>query len=236
MGFFLFVGFEWVTPLALRRDSYDRLIPRSMLLAVAVEGLVNALLVAALARRLAQGEIIDNPIPQVLLGQRLLGSTPGTWLALAVSLLAILSTFKAGLLGGSRLVYALARERRFFRFCTLVTVDRGTPYGAVVFLAGACALSATVVVGLDAFLPAAVLGSALVCFVYAALVFAVVRLRLIPPGWWSSALHVAGALVLALLGLASLVSEPRTGAAPAVAAVAAFAGSLLLVRHFTRAA
>jgi ethanolamine permease len=232
MGFFLFVGFEWVTPLALRRESFERLIPRSMVVAVLMNTAMNALFVAALAGVLSREEITASPIVQVGLAVKLLGRT-GHLIAVVLSALAIVSTFNAGLMGGSRLLYTMAREGCFFAFCGRVSLRSGVTWGAVLFLGLLAAVSSFVVISFDLQFAAAVVGSAIVCFVYGGVILSLIRLQKAKPGRLVRGLQWAGVALLPLLGAFSLISEPTLGIKPIVGLAILAVVAVLLMRRFT---
>lgn len=212
MAIFLYIGFEWVTPLGLNKDSYRRLIPISMPIAIACNVVVCFVMAAGMAATLGGEGVGSTPIPH-LAHVRSLAGTPGGYVALALSFLAITTTFNAGLLGGSRFMYALAREGRLPAACARISERTGVPKGSILALGGAALVSALAVNLFDLELLFAVVSSAIICFVYGALVFSVPRLRKLQPSrprpfrsaipsW---ALAVLGP-ALPLLGLASLFS------------------------------
>jgi len=218
MGFFLFVGFEWVTPLGFRPQSYQRVVPYSMFAAIAVTGLVAVLFVIGMAAQFQQEAIVKTPLPQIELAVALFGAK-GRIAALVLCTLATLSTFNAGLLGGARLIYALAREKNFFKVCTKVSLRTGVTYGSILLLGFACLASSLLVLEFGFEMSAAVIGSAIVCCVYGSLVYSMIRLRVLktrqqrayisPVPLWLNWILVP---VLPLLGLASLLITPEVGA------------------------
>ena len=107
-GVFLFIGFEWVTPLA-EEVTGNRLIARGMFIAVGLLSVVYALFSAAMAPWLSHDELRSSPIPHVLFGERLLGVAGMVWMTVT-SLGASSTTFNAGLATVSRFLYACARE------------------------------------------------------------------------------------------------------------------------------
>ena len=219
MGFFLLVGFEWVTPLGFGPRAYERLIPRSMVTAIVVTIVINVLFVIGLAAQFARPAIVANPVPQIDLAVSLLGGG-GRIASLFLCVLATLSTFNAGLLGGSRLIYSLAREGYFFKFCTAVSI-RGVTYGATWLMGGICIAASLLVIHFGWEMVAAVIGSAIVCFVYASLVYSLIRLRRSRPDQkraYRSSIPVgvywALIVVLPMLGTVSLFATPGLGLRP----------------------
>ena len=235
MAVYLFIGFEWITMLGMRPDSYRRTIPLSMPLAIATNVVAYSLCAFGFWRMLPHAVIVAGTTPQVPYFTALLG-TPGPYLALGISFLAIFSTFNAGVMGGSRLIYALTREGILPGWCAKMN-ERGAPVGGILTLGTLAALTAVVVVTWRLEVLAAVIGSAFVCFVYAAFMLAVIKLRKTRPQARRSfrtrvpqPLQWAIAVVFPLLGLSSLVSQPGPKSIPIAGALVFVATAALLTR------
>lgn len=110
LGVFIFVGFEWVSPLA--EEFYDaRAIPRGMYIALGIIAVAFGLFALALTDILPNaGVLARSVIPQLIVGQKALGALGFWWMAL-ITLTTAMTTFNGGLVTASRFVYALARER-----------------------------------------------------------------------------------------------------------------------------
>lgn len=180
LSLFLYVGFEWVTPLGRSASSYERLVPLSMPVAVALLGLVYGCFVAALDVRLPRAVIINTPIPQFELSV-LVGQAAGAYFAAGLSLLAMLSSFNAGLMSAARLVYGLAREGSLPRWCATISLRSGAPMGAIALLGSIALLSGLLVLHFRVYLVAATLGASIQCLIYAGLLLAALRLRRMQP-------------------------------------------------------
>lgn len=237
MAMFLYVGFEWVTPLGLRPSAYERAIPRAMLTAIAVNTVACALFAAGMASMLTRDAITHTTIPQVPYLSALLGRA-GVGLAVGISCLACISTFNAGIMGSSRLIFALTREKLLPQWAGTINPETGAPRGAVLFMGALAAVSAAIVVALDAPLLAALIGSAIIAFVYAAFMLAVLRLRRLKPAGrrpfrtplpaW---VQWAFAAVLPVLGVMTLRELPEQYPWQAVAGfLLALAAAALLTR------
>lgn len=211
LSFFLYVGFEWVTTVGSGPEAYQRSIPLAMPVAIGINAVVSALFLTAMMRSVPATELASTPTPHVSF---LLALSPwsGPVLVLLLSFLATTSTFNAGLMGGARLIYALAREGSLPVWFTRLSLRTGVPIASLGSLAVlACASTLIFVLG-DVYLEGAVIASALICLVYSALMLASFRLlrrrragqRLIL-SWLP--LGLAG--LDAVLGLFSLVAEPR---------------------------
>ncbi len=115
VAIFLFVGFEWVTPLAdeVKRPSA---IPTGMFLAVGLLVLAYALVATSMFSGLVPRETLfgslaaREPIPHVRFADIVLGPA-GRWVMIGTSLCMSLTTFNAGLMGVSRFLYGMARDQ-----------------------------------------------------------------------------------------------------------------------------
>jgi amino acid transporter len=107
VGVFLFVGFEWVAPLA-EEVRGDGLVARGMVLAVGLLTLAFTALTGAMGHVLGRTEL-SSAAPQLLLARRLAGPA-GVWWMFAICLGASATTFNAGITSASRFLYAAAGE------------------------------------------------------------------------------------------------------------------------------
>jgi len=108
---FLFVGFEWVTPLA-EEVKEPRSIPYGMFIALGLLVVCYSLISTAMFagdHSALFGAPSRNPIPHVTFAKSILGNA-GRIVMIVTSLCMSLTTFNAGLLSVSRFIYASARE------------------------------------------------------------------------------------------------------------------------------
>jgi ethanolamine permease len=124
--------------------------------------------------------ITATAIPQLPYFVQIFGPR-GAYVGLALSILAIVSCFNAGVMGGSRLIYALAREGNFPKSWGTMSLTTGAPIGGVLVLGVLATIASVIIVSFELEEVAAVVGSAIVCCVYAAFVWAVLRLRKTQP-------------------------------------------------------
>lgn len=129
VGVFLFVGFEWVTPLA-EEVTDSRLVSRGMLLAVGILSVTYALFTVAMSVSVDREALVSSAIPHVLFAQNILGKTGLVWVII-LSVAASITTFNAGLLSVSRFVYATAREHALPAVFSKVSVRYFTPWVAI---------------------------------------------------------------------------------------------------------
>ena len=177
---YLFIGFEWVTMMGFSAKAYERKIPISMPLAILTNIVAYCIFSLALATRIPVKAITDTAIPQIPYFVQIFGPR-GSILGLALSILAIVSCFNAGVMGGSRLIHALAREGNFPKSWGKISLNTGAPIGGVLALGILAAIASVVIVSFELEEVAAVVGSAIVCCVYAAFLWAVLRLRKTQP-------------------------------------------------------
>ncbi len=176
LAIFLFIGFEWVTPLGFRRESYQGKIPLSMPTAITINMLTYSFLVIGMWTLLPRAAVMDNPTPQVAYFAAVVGPT-GVYVAGVLSVLAIFSTFNAGVMGGSRLIFLLTREGFLPAWAGKISLRTGAPVGAILFLGSLAVVSAIIVVTFELELLAAIIGTSIVCFVYAAFMLSARVLR-----------------------------------------------------------
>ncbi|HKJ67002.1 MAG TPA: APC family permease, partial [bacterium] len=175
-----FIGFEWITPLGFGPGAYQRKIPLSMPTAILINIIAYSFLVLGFSAQLPTEVITAESIPQVPYFIQILGPN-GIYVAAFLSVLAIFSTFNAGVMGGSRLIFILTREGNLPKWCAKISFRTGAPIGAIGVLGGLAIISAIVVVTYELEAFAAIVGTTIVCFVYAAFMLAVYRLRRTKP-------------------------------------------------------
>ena len=105
LGVFVFMGFEWVTPLAeeVRRPAQ---MPQGLTLAVGALALSFGLFALVAAR--LPGVAAGGLAPQLTVGRAALGAA-GFWVMLGVTVVTAGTTFNGGFVAASRLLYALGR-------------------------------------------------------------------------------------------------------------------------------
>jgi|GEM_PF-1058843 len=240
MAVFLFVGFEWVTPLGKGPDSYRRSIPFSMPVAIIINIVMNIIFCVGLTASMGKGEIMNSPLPQIPLAFKTLGSWGGPF-ALALSALASFSTFNAGILGGSRMVYGLAREGKLPAWCASIHMRSASPRGGILFLGAATFIASTLMLLFRIEILSALVASAMVCFTYGAIMAANLRLRKTRPAAQRPfrsplplTVQLATAIAAPLLGIACLFSQPELGAKPVLLAVGLVAASFAATRIFIK--
>jgi amino acid transporter len=176
LSVFLFVGFEWVTPLAEETEDY-RMIGKGMFLAVALLAVTYSLFVVAMYVGLTDEQRASGTtIPHILFGRNLFGRA-GSAVFIVMSLLASLTSFNSGVLNFSRFGYAMARANILPRSFAKLHPDYATPWAAIigmtVFSLAMCAF--TLFSGQFMFI--ITMSAALECLIYAVIALCVIRLR-----------------------------------------------------------
>lgn len=235
MAVFLFIGFEWVTPLGRSPDAYKRLIPLSMPIGITILGLMYGFFAFALWLHIPGEEIALTALPHFLAGH-IFSMEYGRYFAAGLTLLTMMTSFNAGLMGGSRLLYALARQKSLPAMFTKMS-DRMVPVNVVLLIGGVAIVAATLVIAFKAHLLAAVIGAALECFLYGILVLAAMRLRKARPDVTPAfrtpvPVPVQWALVvlMPLFGVAALTSIPGQELVPPLVLVVIMIAMTLLAK------
>lgn len=176
LGIFLYLGFEWVTPLAEEVDDI-RLLRRGMSGAILLLGVGYCLFHVAM---LAVVGFNQTAAPQMLFGQLLLGRT-GLLMMAGLSVLASITTFNAGLLTASRFVYAMSRDGVLPPWLSRLHATWATPWAAVLLLFVASLLLSLTVLYTGWFQTLIYMGAATECLIYVVMAAAVLRLRRLMP-------------------------------------------------------
>jgi amino acid transporter len=173
---FLYVGFEWVTPLAEETTDY-RMIGKGMLIAIGVLCIVYALFsVAVWVGLTPEQRLSGTPIPHILLGRNLFG-TPGVLFFVCMSVLASVTSFNAGLLNTSRFTYAMARDNVLPKVFSKLHPDHATPWVSILALVAFALVLSIVILVTGQYLFIIMIAAALECFIYVVMAACVLRLR-----------------------------------------------------------
>ncbi|AEG13992.1 amino acid permease-associated region [Desulfofundulus kuznetsovii DSM 6115] len=175
VGVFLFVGFEWVTPLA-EEVTHSRLVSRGMLLAVGLLSVVYALFTVAMSASCSREALVASPAPQMVFARTVLGPAGVFWMVV-LSLAASITTFNAGLISVSRFIYASAREYVLPPVFSRLSMRFFTPWVAILTVFAAGVTISLVVLATHRYLVLVNLAAAMESVVYALAGLAVIRLR-----------------------------------------------------------
>lgn len=175
LGVFLYLGFEWVTPLAEEvRDP--RQIPLGMLGGLGILALVYGLLHIGMMTWVPKEVLAASPIPHILFGEAVMGRA-GLLLMAAVSTLASVTSFNAGLMTASRFLYAMGRDAAAPPLLTRIHPVWATPWAAILALYGLCSAMAGFVLATGDYKLFIFLGAAVECGIFVVMALAVIRLR-----------------------------------------------------------
>jgi amino acid transporter len=239
MAVFLFIGFEWVTPLGRNPEAYRTLIPLSMPIGIAILALMYGFFAYALWLHLPGETIFSTALPHFLAGH-IVSSEYGRYAAAAISLLTMMTSFNAGLMGASRLMYAMARQKNLPSMFASMS-DRGVPVNVVLLIGGIAVVAAALVIHYRAHLLAAVVGAAIECFLYGILVLAAIRLRRsspdVPPTFRNpvpEGVEWALVVIMPLFGVAALLSIPDSEFLPSIVLVVVTVVMLLISKIILR--
>jgi len=129
---FLFVGIEWACYSATKRSTFLVELPRGVRWAVLAVASAYLPLSIAFPRVIEARRLATLELPHLALaGER----TPIWYLAIAISVLALTTTFNVGLGGTARMLYALAREGMLPKALTRLSVPALVPRRAVFLIA-----------------------------------------------------------------------------------------------------
>jgi amino acid transporter len=176
VGVFMYVGFEWVAPLAEETADY-RMIGKGMLYAVGLLSVTYSLFVVAMYSGLTQEQLKSGTtIPHILFARNIFGTTGGIMFIL-MSIIASVTSFNAGLLNTSRFTYAMARDNTLPRFFSRLHPDYATPWAAIVSLVAFAIILSFFILITGKYLFIIIMAAALECFIYVVIAVCVLILR-----------------------------------------------------------
>lgn len=176
MGVFLFVGFEWVAPLAEETEDY-RMVGKGMLWAIVCLSITYSLFVTAMYSGLTEAQINSGTtIPHIIFARNLFGTT-GAVVFICMSILASFTSFNSGILNNSRFIYAMARGNILPRIFSKLHPDYATPWVAISGLVVFAVIVSFFILITEQFLFIIVMAAALECFIYVVVALCVMRLR-----------------------------------------------------------
>ena len=196
VGVFLFVGFEWVTPLAEEVTKVKQ-ISRGMMIALGILSVSYALFTVAMTAVVPKEVLAASAAPHLVFARATLGDTGAVWMTV-ISLAASVTTFNAGLISVSRFMYASAREHVLPAVFSKVSMRFFTPWVAIVTLFLIALTVAAVILATHRYLVLVKLAAAMESIVYALAGAAVLSLRRRLPGQPRPYLIKGGPLIPAL--------------------------------------
>lgn len=176
VGVFLYVAFEWVTPLAEETTDY-RMVGKGMMLAIGLLAITYSLFVVAMYIGLTEEQLKSGtPIPHIVFARNIFGTAGGVFFVI-MSILASVTSFNSGLLNNSRYAYAMARDNVFPRFFSRLHPVYATPWAAILGLMIFAVVISSLILITGEYLFIIVMAAAVECFIYVVMAFCVLRLR-----------------------------------------------------------
>lgn len=175
VGVFLFVGFEWVTPL-VEEVTQVKQISRGMMIALGILSVVYAIFTVAMTAVVPKEILVASPAPQLVLARTVLGDV-GASLMIVIILATSLKTFNAGIISVSRFMYASAREHVLPAVFSKVSMRFFTPWVAIITLFFIGLLASALTLLTKNYLVLVGLAAAMESIVYTLAGLAVIRLR-----------------------------------------------------------
>lgn len=177
IAFFLFVGFEWTTNSANTSRKAAGDIPKVLTASIAVLVVYYFLFSVSMQVYLNHDTAHHSMTPHVSMATYSLGES-GSFLIFVLSSLAVLSSFNVGLIGATRLIYAVAREGYLPESFSSNINRHGVPVWPLLFL-GTSGLVIAVFCAI-AEIDVAILSEVaalIICLIYAILLHTALRLR-----------------------------------------------------------
>jgi amino acid transporter len=204
---YLFIGFEWVTPLA--EETTDiKVLPRAMPIAVGLLAVSYALWTTAMVTFVPMSELLGHATPHLLFALALAGPA-GLLIVGAVSALATFTSFNAGMMGNSRLVYGMAREGVLPKALSKIHMTYFSPWAALTFMFAVQLVLALILSVTGAFAIAILMAAIIECVIYCLVSLVVVKLRKTRPeverpyrAFGGLAMPIVTAVVFGFLALA----------------------------------
>ncbi len=215
LGVFLFVGFEWVTPLA-EEVTQIKLISKGMMISIGILSVIYAVFTVAMTALVPKEVLAASPAPQILFARAAMGSTGAAWM-IAVSLAATITTFNAGLISVSRFMYASAREHVLPAIFSKLSMKYFTPWVSILTLFAIGLTVSAIILTTHRYLTLVKLAAAMESIVYTMAGLAVISLRRRMPGRPRPYLLKGGnivpaitTLVFVVLAAAVMIEDPWT--------------------------
>lgn len=212
LGVFLFVGFEWVTPL-VEEVTQVKQISRGMMIALGLLSVVYAIFTVAMTAVVPKEVLLAAPAPQLVFARTILGDF-GASLMIVIILATSLKTFNAGIISVSRFMYSSAREHVLPAIFSRVSTRYFTPWVSILALFGLGLTVSAVTLMTHRYMVLVNLAAAVTSIVYALVGLAVISLRRRMPGQQRPYLIPYGyliplltTLVFAFLAVALLASN-----------------------------
>jgi len=131
--FFAFIGFEDIVNIAEEVRNPKKVIPRAIILAVMISGIIYVLVSLAVVRVINWEDLSSSAAPLADVAKRGLG-VQGHIIFSGIALFAITNTVLITLVAGSRMIYGMAREKSFPHILAKVHSKTKTPWLAIIVI------------------------------------------------------------------------------------------------------
>ena len=175
LGIFLYVGFEWVTPLAEEVTDVKN-ISKGMMIAIGILSVTYSVFTVAMTSLVPKELLVDSAAPHMIFAREVLGAPGAAWMVL-ISLAATVTTFNAGLISVSRFMYASAREQVLPAVFAKVSLRYFTPWTAILALSGLATVVAAATMISGRYLVLVEMAAAIEAIVFMLAGLAVISLR-----------------------------------------------------------
>ena len=174
VGVFLYVGFEWVTPLA-EEVTDSSMIARGMLVAVGLLCITYAVFITGMTAVIPKDILAQSPIPHIEVGRKLFGQT-GLIVFIIMSVLASMTSYNAGFLNFSRYMYAMGRDNVLPRVFSSIS-RHATPWFAILFCFTISLAISVYIYFSGRYLRLIMVSAAIEVIIYLVMALSVIRLR-----------------------------------------------------------
>ena len=177
---YMYLGFEWITPLSEEAKNKKN-IGRAMILAIILLAVCYSLFALALTESVPiNSALLNSRTPHLVFGRAVAGPW-GLAVMGAVSVMATLTSSNAGILGVSRLIYAMAREGVIPRSLSKINMRFFTPWYALVFSFFLQLLITLSIIASGMFKIPILLAATIECVIYTVIALSVIKLKLRNP-------------------------------------------------------
>ena len=174
VGVFLYVGFEWVTPLA-EEVTNSKMIAKGMMIAVGILCITYAVFITGMTVVIPKELLAGSPIPHILVGQTLFADI-GLISFIIMSVLASMTSYNAGFLNFSRFMYAMGRDNVLPRIFSKIS-PYATPWFAILFCFSISVLISIYIYFSHRFMTLILVSAAIEMIIYSVMAASVIKLR-----------------------------------------------------------
>lgn len=175
VGVFLYVGFEWVTPLA-EEVTDSKIIPKGMMIAIGLLCITYAIFITGMTAVVPKEILAVSNIPHIIFGNALFGRA-GVYSFVVMSCLASLTSYNAGFLNFSRFIYAMGRDNVLPRIFSRISNRYATPSFAILFAFSLSLLISVYCHLTGKYMRLILVAAAIEVIIYTVMALAVIRLR-----------------------------------------------------------